>query len=811
MNTHPYNNNCRRDQPKPYLSQPALAIPDFSPEQDGSSSSTSPTPQSRFSPLTVGASSTGSHILGLADGGRNDDPVLPTPTQLPPKTINHMGSPNILTLPTSPASGRSVSFDIPRSPFREADESPKRGSFETMSPLASLPGNLANVSEHHSPYRIANASSPNLSGTGWSSTTDLLSQAPKIEGLPDLGESIDPSLFKHTQPTGQPPADEVPSLTPDRTSAPPSRSPMPSQPPDYHEATNSPVFMPANISPTILPSKRVALLRLSSLPPRAFTMNNEDGSVRLSPALIGRHFPTAVRPLPPTSITRRSHSPAPSLGSSRSHGRLRSIPALAMDGTDDRDGDGSGDDEDDNDDDHVPITSFPASEDEDATTEREDSSTYGSANACSEDPFPGPSTSSRVVDGDKTPVLKPSQDYFSIHPARSDSLSWMTSSSNTKQASLTPKDRPAILYHQASKSMVNLLSDKRRDLSIIDEETKGKGRATDSVSLAVANETNILPEGSRIQRRRSLPMFTAATEPPPYPSLEVPIRFGPKVFPRDEEGMERLPSYSNDILLSAVLPRKQEFSSPGVLARDRKWRRVLCVLEGTVFRVFEPPASAVGIGAVGRWWERKVGVGDLTSDEPPPKKTKTTTPGSQKIDLDFDGVEDPPTIRLTPSVVASERGTISSAKKPKLYPPGFLHRNGNTSGSSSRRQSGEASREDGRNSLSVSGSRSSVSLTINTAGRPSTSSHRRTASPMSTGSAQPEQVLCRQGCQPLRFYTLQHAESGLASDYLKRKNVIRVRMEGEQFLLQAPSVQAVVDWIEVGVLDCAPGGNLAWY
>ena len=49
----------------------------------------------------------------------------------------------------------------------------------------------------------------------------------------------------------------------------------------------------------------------------------------------------------------------------------------------------------------------------------------------------------------------------------------------------------------------------------------------------------------------------------------------------------------------------------------------------------------------------------------------------------------------------------------------------------------------------------------------------------------------------IKQYTLQHAESGLASDYQKRKNVIRVRMMGEQFLLQAKDVAAVIDWIEV--------------
>jgi len=38
----------------------------------------------------------------------------------------------------------------------------------------------------------------------------------------------------------------------------------------------------------------------------------------------------------------------------------------------------------------------------------------------------------------------------------------------------------------------------------------------------------------------------------------------------------------------------------------------------------------------------------------------------------------------------------------------------------------------------------------------------------------------------------------LGTDYVKRQNVIRIRMEGQQFLLQARDVARVVDWIEVG-------------
>ena len=60
----------------------------------------------------------------------------------------------------------------------------------------------------------------------------------------------------------------------------------------------------------------------------------------------------------------------------------------------------------------------------------------------------------------------------------------------------------------------------------------------------------------------------------------------------------------------------------------------------------------------------------------------------------------------------------------------------------------------------------------------------------------------------LKQYSLQNAESGLASDYQKRKNVIRVRMEGQQFLLQAKDVAAVIDWIEVGVALHGWRGNM---
>jgi len=58
-----------------------------------------------------------------------------------------------------------------------------------------------------------------------------------------------------------------------------------------------------------------------------------------------------------------------------------------------------------------------------------------------------------------------------------------------------------------------------------------------------------------------------------------------------------------------------------------------------------------------------------------------------------------------------------------------------------------------------------------------------------------------QSNQIIKQYTLQNSESGLAADYLKKKNVVRVRAEGEQFLLQTENARDVVDWIEVSSID----------
>jgi len=159
------------------------------------------------------------------------------------------------------------------------------------------------------------------------------------------------------------------------------------EPQRHRRVANSPVLTPSNTGPTILPPKREALMRLSSFPSPASTANNEGGIFRLSPAQIGRRFPTAVRPLPPTSIARPSSSSLPRLRRIASRVRLRSIPALAMDVTDCGDGDDSGGDKGGSDDDNVPTVSSPTSKGEHDDPPTEGPSTCVSANATPEDPF----------------------------------------------------------------------------------------------------------------------------------------------------------------------------------------------------------------------------------------------------------------------------------------------------------------------------------------------------------------------------------------------------------------------------------------
>jgi len=224
-----------------------------------------------------------------------------------------------------------------------------------------------------------------------------------------------------------------------------------------------------------------------------------------------------------------------------------------------------------------------------------------------------------------------------------------------------------------------------------------------------------------------------------------------------------------------------EFTSPGVQARDRSWRRYYFTLHGTSLHVykFDPHKHPLKVEA--------------------PAPIVTEAEDAEYLHVHFPG---------------ERRGSVSNASGP----PGGVNVPGARRGSVDMTQVGARR-------ASVSGSintgppvpdamrRGSISSTTpsttssnsekdaaffagNAANIPATNQRRASVSTASNSGGAQNLVSHFQTNQVVKHYTLQNAESGLAADYVKRKNVVRVRAEGEQFLLQTDSARDVVDWIE---------------
>lgn len=219
--------------------------------------------------------------------------------------------------------------------------------------------------------------------------------------------------------------------------------------------------------------------------------------------------------------------------------------------------------------------------------------------------------------------------------------------------------------------------------------------------------------GHRLQRTRS--MYELRDAPPPYNAVYRKAGVGAPqiVHPREEEGREGLPPYTCAIHIEGYMPRKMEFTAPGVQARDRAWKRQYFVLHGTSIKIYKY---------------------DLRTHPIPGEQDWSTVP------VDIAGHDGPPPLHF-------HEGEYGVAKEPSATAHKFP--------------------------LSITDAKAKAKDRIITS---------------ATASAQNSLV---------RHYSLQHAESGLAADYVKRKHVVRVRAEGEQFLVQAKDDRGVIDLIEV--------------
>ncbi|WVW83098.1 hypothetical protein I302_105116 [Kwoniella bestiolae CBS 10118] len=307
-----------------------------------------------------------------------------------------------------------------------------------------------------------------------------------------------------------------------------------------------------------------------------------------------------------------------------------------------------------------------------------------------------------------------------------------------------------------------------------------------------------------LKRRRSADdlMKQPPKYEPPFPGTFIPK-------PRDEEGREKLPKYWCSVHIEGLLPRKMEFSAPGQQARDRSWKKLYFIIHGTSFYVykFDPHRFPLKIDApVPTISEEEID--DSLHVHFPPANERRGSVSSQTSGM------------RRGSISAVTGGSSSPDGRRGSVPDNFhsaTQRRGSTAGSiggssGSRRASESAS----GSSLSVP-RRSSLNIVTNASDATSTSSDLKdpklfpssgnnTTSPRRGSTSNASSSTSTSGGTSLashfqhnslvKQYSLQNAESGLAADYHKRKNVVRVRVNGEQFLLQTGDNREVVAWIE---------------
>lgn len=263
-----------------------------------------------------------------------------------------------------------------------------------------------------------------------------------------------------------------------------------------------------------------------------------------------------------------------------------------------------------------------------------------------------------------------------------------------------------------------------------------------------------------------------ADPPPPKYAITSFVHEGPLPKPREEEGKEHLPPYWCGVHIEGTLSRKMEFTSPGVQARDRGWKKHYFVLHGTALFVykFDPTKVPLRQGEPYLTCDRRESEQylhvhpapdnhrPLPPYVPPPPPMNRVPSGTRRNTISLDTIQRGP---IGGVLANARRGTLGStpprdttpdndAKVPELFQT-----------PTHRRQSSGAD--------SVASSTSSAPIASHL---PFAHNHL------------------------VHVYSLQGAESGLAADYKKRLHCVRIRAEGQQFMLQTDTARQCVQWIE---------------
>lgn len=332
-------------------------------------------------------------------------------------------------------------------------------------------------------------------------------------------------------------------------------------------------------------------------------------------------------------------------------------------------------------------------------------------------------------------------------------------------------------FSHASRSMIDLTSPSKEPPSFNFRPVEPilEGRP----SLSPPNETPKSKSPMPPLKRR----LSAGDADPPPPKYE-PLAFmssGPTPSPREEEGRERLPPYWCGVHIEGTLSRKMEFVQPGVQAKDRAWKKYYFVLHGTALFVYKFDPSKVPL---------RSGEPYLTCNDDEVSSHLHVHPAPDRHNiLQHTAMQAATPPRMSPAIRSersARRNTISLESALRGTPISAL---GNTIAQARRGTVGSsaAPTQDGRDVKNPE-----LFATKNT--RRQSVSASSVASSTASAPLAAHMPFAHNGM--LHEYTLQGAESGLAADYKKRLHCVRIRTEGQQFMLQTETARQCVQWIE---------------
>ncbi len=221
-----------------------------------------------------------------------------------------------------------------------------------------------------------------------------------------------------------------------------------------------------------------------------------------------------------------------------------------------------------------------------------------------------------------------------------------------------------------------------------------------------------------------------------------------------------------------------EFSAPGVQSKDRAWKKFYLVLHGTSLSIYKHDIHKIPL---------RVSESAPVIDEADVNNLHVHVPGEKKV------------VIPTPAAVNAARrmpvdsGSATGSRRPSVSGSDASLTNGT-------RRSSNAS---ALSSTPSTGTDSKDASLFNPQDRPAPRRPSVSVPPPQDHKSAKEiaaQLHIGGGNHLIKRYSLQNAESGLAADYVKRRNVVRIRAEGEQFLLHTDSAKDVVDWIEVSLI-----------